>query len=121
MNGFLRLSTTHDTSLADSHISSIATFASDLQNAVSAIWPHRHESRYTEVHVLLLSWEADNMGVSSELESLRRIFSDFYYFETQTYRIPSEKPGQKTQARIMRFLEYDGPSSLLIVYYAGHA
>ncbi|PMD24050.1 hypothetical protein NA56DRAFT_25043 [Hyaloscypha hepaticicola] len=64
-NSLIRLNT-HDTALmalADEHIPSIEKFGEDLQVAITAAWPTRHGNRYEEAHVLLLSWEDDNLGV----------------------------------------------------------
>ena len=115
------MTNTHDISLVDEHVANIETFASDLREAVEAIWPTWNESRYREVHVLLLSWEDDNLGVKEEIDSLQRVFANFYHFDVEGYHIPADKPGQKAQARVMSFLEHDNSNNLFIVYYAGHA
>ncbi|KAE8443356.1 hypothetical protein EG329_001914 [Mollisiaceae sp. DMI_Dod_QoI] len=120
-NGFLHLSNTHDVSLVDQHIPDAETFASDLQDAVNALWPTRHQNRYTQVTALLVSWQDDNLGVEKEIQGLRRVFEDFYHFDVEEYHIPSDKPGSKTQARIMELLAHDSFDSLFIIYYAGHA
>ena len=120
-NGFLRLSNTHDVSFVDEHIPDAETFASDLQDAVNALWPTRHRNRYTQITALLLSWQDDNLGVGKEIQGLRRVFEDFYHFHVEEYHIPSDKPGSKTQARIMNLLAQDSSDNLFIIYYAGHA
>jgi len=90
--GAARLGNTHDISLVEEHIADVETFASDLRGALDAVWSTRNEGRYTEVHVLLLSWEDNimNMGVKVESERLRGVFTDFYHFEVENYLIPSE-------------------------------
>jgi hypothetical protein len=120
-NGFLCLSNTHDVSLVDKHIPDAETFASDLQDAVNAVWPTRHRNRYTQATALLLSWQDDNLGVEKEIQGLRNVFEDFYHFHVEEYQIPSDKPASKTQARIMNLLVHDSSDSLFIIYYAGHA
>jgi hypothetical protein len=119
-NGFLSLNT-HDTSFTGEHIPRIETFAEDLQAAVNAVWPSRGRGRYNEVHVLLLSWEEDNLGVESEIQRLGGVFSNLYRFDVQEFKIPHKTPGKVTTTEVSKFLENDGPESLLIVYYAGHA
>jgi len=119
-NGFIKLNT-HDTSFVEEHIPDIEKFAQDLQQAINAAWSDRKRNRYQEVHVLLLSWEDDNMGVFREIERLRYVFSNLYRFDVQEFRIPGKTPQKAATVRLSSFLEKDGPSSLLIVYYAGHA
>lgn len=122
-NSLIRLNT-HDTALmalADEHIPSIEKFGEDLQVAITAAWPTRHGNRYEEAHVLLLSWEDDNLGVEREIRRLKHVFSVLYRFDVQEFKIPSKTPGKATTSRISDFLENDSPSSLLIVYCAGHA
>jgi len=88
LNDFIQLNT-HDSSFADEHIPSIEKFAEDLQLAIAAAWPSCRSSPYERVHVLLLSWEDDNLGVDKEIKRLgmcSRIFtnstsSDFRFHE----------------------------------------
>ncbi len=53
-NGFFNLNSYH-VSFVGEHIARIETFMEDIQHATNAAWPTRRESRYQEVHVLLLS------------------------------------------------------------------
>jgi hypothetical protein len=114
-------SNTHDSSFADEHIPSIEKFAEDLQLAITAAWPIRRDSRYEAVHVLLLSWEDDNLGVDKEIKRLGHVLSHLYQFNVERFQIPRKTPGKATASRVSQFLENDGVGSLLIVYYAGHA
>jgi hypothetical protein len=120
-NGFLRLPKTHDVSFVEEHVPNVETFASDLRRAVDAVWSTRNEGRYAQVHVLLLSWEDDSLGVRKESQELRTVFTTFYNFEVEDYEIPSDMPGQSINRRILDFLRHSTPSNLFIVYYAGHA
>lgn len=89
---------------------------------MDAIRSSPNGSRYKEVHVLLLSWKDDNLGVRAEIDELRNVFSKLYRFEIHQYEIQGEKPGRDTQARVTNFLqEHDSVDNLLILYYAGHA
>jgi hypothetical protein len=112
---------THDISLVEKHVPCIEDLAADLEAAVQAVWPRRHEMRYSHVQVLLLSWEDDDLGVASEIKDLRHVFMDIYNYQVQTYEIPNLTPDKAVKRRIFDFLEHDGEETLLIVYYAGHA
>jgi hypothetical protein len=112
---------THDVSFVEEHIPNIKKFAEDLQLAIDAAWPTRRKSRYKEVHVLLMSWEDDNLGVEKEIRRLGYVFSNLYRFNVQEFRIPRKTPGKATSKRVWTFLEKDKTDSLLIFYYAGHS
>jgi hypothetical protein len=74
-NGFIKLNT-HDVSFVEEHISSIEKFADDLQIAINAAWLTRKKSQYQDVHVLMLSWEDDNLGVEQEIKRLGYVFGN---------------------------------------------
>jgi hypothetical protein len=118
---YSRISRTHDTSFTECHIRNIEKLGADLNDAVRAVWSKRHSIRYSQVHVLLLSWQADDLGVEAEIQPLRRVFEDRYHFSVQDYKIPSVKPDKALKKRIYDFLDEDDKDTLLIVYYAGHA
>jgi hypothetical protein len=124
-NGIIHLvSKTHDISLVDEHISSIKHLAADLDEAVKAVWPRRQDIRYTQVHVLLIRWEDDDLGVITEVQELKHVFQHIYNYSVETYDISSVMPQRTLNQRIQEFLKYDeknGDETLLIVYYAGHA
>jgi len=124
-NGIIHLlSKTHDVSLAEEHITSIKHLAADLEEAVKAVWPRRQGIRYTQVHVLLIRWEDDDLGVLSEIQELKHVFKDIYNYNVETYDIPNTRPQRTLNQRIQEFLQYDeenGNETLLIVYYGGHA
>lgn len=78
-------------------------------------------SKYDSVHVLLLYWDADDLGVKTEVENLEALLSgNQFNFKTKTWKIPSESPREKLAERLMTFQEYKDIGDLLIVYYAGH-
>ncbi|KAF8853387.1 hypothetical protein BDZ45DRAFT_694290 [Acephala macrosclerotiorum] len=119
-NGFIKLNT-HDVSYVEEHVPGIEQFAKDLQSAINAAWPTRRKGRYGKAHVLLLSWEDDNLGVYQEMHRLEYVFSNLYRFDVQSFKIPCKTAGKATTSRILSFLEEDGPETLFVVYYAGHA
>ncbi|KAE9366683.1 hypothetical protein N431DRAFT_417524 [Stipitochalara longipes BDJ] len=116
-----QVSRTHDISFIEYHIENIEQLGADLNEAVQAAWPKRHSIRYSQVYVLLLSWEADDLEVHLEIEPLRRVLEDRYRFSVQEYKIPSLKPDKALKKRIYDFLEKEDGDTLLVVYYAGHA
>lgn len=119
-NGFIKLNT-HDVSFVEEHVPGIERFAKDLQSAINAAWPTRRKSRYEKAHVLLLSWEDDNLGVYQEMHRLEYVFTNLYRFDVQSFKIPRKTAGKATTLRIGSFLEDDGRDTLFVVYYAGHA
>jgi hypothetical protein len=119
--GFIRLAPrTHDIALTESH-SNIHKLGKDLNEALQAAWPKRHDLRYAQVHVLLLSWEDDNLGVLHEIKGIRHVFKSMYNFQVQEYQIPSSKPDKALKRRVSDFLDIDAKETLLIIYYGGHA
>jgi hypothetical protein len=131
-DGFIRLkprSRTHDITLADFHgsclsplflhnlgiklsshspiVPTIQRVAADINDEVQAVWPKRHEFRYAKVHVLLLSWEDDDLGVDSEIKDLRSVFERSYRYEVEHHRIPSDKPDKNVKRKVLEFLEDD--------------
>jgi hypothetical protein len=73
------------------------------------------------VHVLLLRWEEDTMGVALELEDLAKTFTFVYGFETETWLIPTVKSHVALTAKALQTVQdFGGPDDLLIVYYGGY-
>jgi hypothetical protein len=121
-DGFIRLPPrTHDISFTDSHISSIERLGADLDAAVKAVWPKRHGIKYAQAHVLLLSWQTDDLRVEGEIVGLQHVFRDRFNFQVESYQIPSLKPDKALKRRVLEFLDFDGKDTLLVVYYGGHA
>jgi hypothetical protein len=119
--GFVRLAPrTHDISFTESH-ADIQKLGNDLNEAVQAAWPKRHNVRYSQVHVLLLSWVDDDLGVVREIGRLRHVLKVLYNFQVEEYEIPSLKPDRFLKRRISDFLDNDDKDNLLVVYYGGHA
>lgn len=72
---------THDISLANYHIKDLKAFGETLTDAVAGAFPNKGKSRYSEVHVLLLSWEEDNLGVITEGNVAQR----YFFYSSPTY------------------------------------
>ncbi|KAL8962147.1 MAG: hypothetical protein Q9193_001414, partial [Seirophora villosa] len=113
--------TTHDISRIDDHVEDVETLGKILNQAVCAAFPRTSQSRYKDVHVLLLSWEDDDLGVATEIADLRRVFDFSYHFLTSHWRIPSHKSHNALVRQVMQLLdESESRDKLLIVYYGGH-
>ncbi|KAK0613729.1 hypothetical protein B0T14DRAFT_283972 [Immersiella caudata] len=114
-------STTHDASLAGYHVTQ-ASFTTQLDLAVRAVWATRHGCKYLDVQVLLLSWESDDLGVKDKVSALESVFRDIYRFDVEWWRIPDLAPGRHATKKVIDFVEGgNSPDTLLILYYAGHA
>jgi hypothetical protein len=100
----------------------LQSFGEGLQKAAEAIFPNDNRSRYTEVHVLLLSWEDEdpNLPVSIDISRLSDLFQTVYGFETSAWQIPAVQSHRETNRKIDQFLGDDDPKHLKVVYYAGH-
>ncbi|KAI4086917.1 MAG: hypothetical protein LQ344_007182 [Seirophora lacunosa] len=106
--------TTHDISRIDDHVKDVETLGKILNQATT-------QSRYKHVHVLLLSWEDDDLGVATEIAELQRVFDFSYRFQTSHWRIPSHKSHNALVRQVMQLLdESESRDKLLIVYYGGH-
>ena len=113
---------THDTSLLPFHIKDLATFGQTLTEAAAAAYPTTETSvRYKAVHVLLLSWVDDNLGVLEEISELDGAFTSVYGYATEQWKIPSTRSHNSLAKQLTGFLErYESEENLLIVYYGGH-
>lgn len=112
---------THDTPRIEYHIEDLKTFGHILTKAADAAFPNRGKTRYEAVHVLLLSWENDNLGVIDELLELQKVFQTDYFFRTQAWKIPSNRSHNSLAERISKFLDdFESQENLLIIYYGGH-
>ena len=115
---------THDISNVNFHVKDLETFAQTLTCATAAAFPNEIPgggSRYSEVHVLFLSWKDDLLGVSKEIAELKDVFRETYHYDTEEWHIPSNRSHNSLVKRITEFLEaYEERKNLLIVYYAGH-
>lgn len=112
---------THDISLINYHLKDLATFGNLVTEAANAAFPKTQTSRYKEVHVLLLSWEEDSLGVIQEVLELQDVFRQTYFYDAEVWRIPSDHSYKALRKRLNTFLDdFEDKESLLIVYYGGH-
>ncbi|MCJ1389542.1 hypothetical protein MMC18_002399 [Xylographa bjoerkii] len=80
-------------------------------------------SFYKDATVLLLSWtdNKDDMGVQKEVDELAEVFDELFNYEVEKVCLkPKKQNHMKREREVSRFLKrYDGPNTLLVVYYAG--
>ncbi|KAH8880190.1 hypothetical protein GQ53DRAFT_546589 [Thozetella sp. PMI_491] len=111
---------THDITPAACHIRNFSKIVEALNLAADRA-SGSGLSRYTSVHVLLLRWEYEDLGVDEEVQKLSEVFRLSYGFEVENWRIPSSKPVLKLTQTISHWVEkYDDEHNLFIFYYAGH-
>ncbi|KAJ4300761.1 hypothetical protein N0V90_002849 [Kalmusia sp. IMI 367209] len=79
---------------------------------------------YSKVAVLIVKWadELDELKTRAEAEELDAVFRERFHFVTETVELNvATKPQHQMHRHMSAFVEkYDGPHSLLIVYYTGH-
>jgi hypothetical protein len=74
------------------------------------------------VDVLLLSWEEDDLGTSTEIEEVSSVFTEDYHFNAYRYLIPSRRPTFALQSFLSSFIRNRGDlRGLIILYYGGHS
>ncbi|UNI15498.1 hypothetical protein JDV02_002027 [Purpureocillium takamizusanense] len=104
--------------LAERH--DFESFARHLQDAAMLIQRQTERPPYSDVSVLLLSWEEDQT-VDDDLAALETVLQKQYNFGTQQWQIPTvPNPSIKLGVQMASFLEQARPDHLLIIYYAGH-
>lgn len=101
------LSRIHDISSINCHVKDLATFGESLEQAARAVSPNNsgqnQRSRYRETHVLLFSWEEDNLGVYEKVDVLREVFQHVYHYDTEYFKIPSYKCHTALAMRLARY------------------
>jgi hypothetical protein len=76
---------------------------------------------YENVHALLIRWKETKTDFLTQLSGLKDVLERKYNFNTVPLDIPSGKPTLFLQKKIPEFFDtYDGPKTLLILYYIGH-
>ena len=98
----------------------LETFAEDLNQALKTSFPS-DPNHYTAVHVLLLRWADDDLGVQSEISALYSVFETQFHFDVEEWQIPSLNPTRALQEKLYGFqYAHQSETELLIVYYGGH-
>ena len=110
----------HPKGFDDSHVDKLDTFVQDLARSLTCSFPAKAYP-YSAVHVLLLRWVDDDLGVKSELAKLRKTFESQFNFEVEEWYIPSSNPYGFLEEKIFHFKkDHLNESELLIIYYGGH-
>ena len=107
-----------DSESSDGHVH-LEKVISDLNNATKAAFP-KQTMHYGNVYVLLLRWEADDLGTATEIKDLEGVFRNMYHYRTESWQIPSEKSYTSLNQKVLDFQKDKGEGDLLILYYAGH-
>ncbi|KAI9785422.1 MAG: hypothetical protein M1816_000437 [Peltula sp. TS41687] len=112
---------THDISCEGYHHPNYKDFFETVTEAIKGAYPKAGKSRYSAVHVLLLSWKDDDLGVRLEVQRLEHVLWKGYGFSTEHWEIPSKASHIELGRRLLEFLStYNNEDNLLIVYYGGH-
>lgn len=83
-------------------------------------------SKYKNIEVLLLCWaeKSDDLIITEEVSKLKRTFEECFNYRAQIEHLDaSAKQTAQVQVNsiVANFVKtFDGPNTLLIVYYAGH-
>ena len=93
------------------------------ENLTVACQPYFPQSipEYHDVHVLLLNWEADDIGTLKELRELSDLFEKSFAYSTEIWPIPSFRPESALENKLGAVKQlYGNEGCLIIVYYGGH-
>ena len=78
--------------------------------------------RYSKVSVLLIQWEEDDLGVSTELDKLYKVFKVEYGYDCEDiFEIPESGSQVALTIRLQRLIDNASYDHLLIIYYGGHS
>lgn len=83
-------------------------------------------SGYTKVEALLLCWAqgSGDMDTRREVNELSAVLMEGFGYNTTIEELDANMPTKlqvQLNAKVARFVDsHDGPSTLIIVYYAGH-
>ncbi|KAI0191447.1 hypothetical protein EV127DRAFT_480388 [Xylaria flabelliformis] len=95
----------------------------EINNSVKGAWADRHDTaRYTEVIVLLISWEEHDLGQDLQ-DAIRQYTSTFEYlynYEVWHFEIPSKKPHLALTSQLLELAERDSSETLFVIWYDGH-
>lgn len=112
---------THDISLIDYHVEDVETLGKVLNDAAAAAFPRSGSSRYSDVYVLFLSWEDDDLGVEREIHGLEAVFRDIYRYRVGRWKIPRTRSHNALVHQIIQALgDFESNDKLFITYYGGH-
>ncbi|KAG4431288.1 hypothetical protein IFR05_013232 [Cadophora sp. M221] len=107
------------------HHIGLKDFATALNKAAVTVFPNDKKSRYSEVYVLLISWQTrdPNLPVEQEISALRNVLEGYYHYDIEEFQIPDIDSHAEVSEKVNNFVKVGDNSSshLKIVYYAGHS
>jgi tetratricopeptide (TPR) repeat protein len=116
----LPTSSTTLTELDRDHFQNFNEFFEHLNLAARSAMP-RVARRHSDVFVLLLRWEDDDLGTEVEIQDLETVFRDTYHYHTEQYLIPTDDSTTQLEYKLTDFRKaHDNGTNLLILYYGGH-
>ncbi|KAK5696327.1 hypothetical protein LTR17_024299 [Elasticomyces elasticus] len=105
------------------HLPDLAAFVNIVAEGLSKVAFPRPQHHYSSVHVLLISWEHDDLNTEHDIGKLKTLFTDTYRYTVDPYQIPSSNdPYTALEFRLVqaKLKANETPDSLLIIYYGGH-
>jgi hypothetical protein len=83
-----------------------------LQSDVDGFFPNGEKTRYSNVYVLLICWanEEPKLPVSLELDELCDVFSSYYGFQTEKWKIPPDDCHNQLNRKMLEFIALGGDS-----------
>lgn len=97
----------------------LISWGSRASSVISETGREAERPRYAEVHVLLLTFEYNDLDLEMETAKVRKSFSRLGY-HVHRYNIKMRQTMARLQRVMSRFLAMGNEESLLIVYYHGH-
>lgn len=107
---------------ATPHLETFSEFVKAVATGLSRVVFPRSQQQYSSVHVLMISWEEDDIGTETDLLLLKQIFEQTYRYSTNHCKLPSEDPDIYLEKVISETKWEHGrdENGLLIIYYGGH-
>ena len=120
-NGHLQQHTIPQQALQDR----LDAFVDASNHALQSAYPKPQATgspRYSKVSVLLIQWEKDDLGVSTELDKLYDVFKAEYGYDCEDiFEIPESDSQVALMTRLQRLIDNASRDHLLIIYYGGHS
>ncbi|KAI1742156.1 hypothetical protein F4680DRAFT_464087 [Xylaria scruposa] len=95
----------------------------EINSRVKGTWAYRHDTiRYTQVIVLLISWEEHDLGqeLQDAISQYRSTFEYLYKYEVWQFEIPRRKPHVALTSQLLELAKKDSPETLFVIWYDGH-
>ncbi|KAI0552902.1 hypothetical protein F4679DRAFT_532823 [Xylaria curta] len=94
-----------------------------INSRVKGAWAYRHDTiRYSQVIVLLISWEEHDLGqeLQEAISQYRWTFEYLYKYEVWQFEIPTRKPHIALTSQLLELAKKDSPETLFVIWYDGH-